>query len=193
MWAPGPVWNFLEKRWLACAGSRTAVPLTRSLVTILTELFRFSSVIAVVVYSRSIMSVHKLYIDYDLQYSPASRNIRSCYIVVKQRNKFLAGIAQLAQWLGRELHNHRIHVRRQAGARHLCLLGHVQTGAGAVPAFCKTSAGYPYPGIVQVGCEGDHSPGSSAEAENEWSSAFTPPCDFTAYTGTSSRNFRNTN
>jgi hypothetical protein len=61
-----------------------------------------------------------------------------------------------------------IGVRFPAGAKDFSCSLCVQAGSGAHPASCPMGTGGPFPGAkARPGRDADHSPPSSAEAENE--------------------------
>jgi hypothetical protein len=66
------------------------------------------------------------------------------------------------------LDDRAIGVRSPAEAKDFSYSLCVQTGSGAHPASCPIGTGCPFPGgKARPGRDADHSPPSSAEAENE--------------------------
>jgi hypothetical protein len=66
------------------------------------------------------------------------------------------------------LDDRAIAIRSPAGAKDFSSSFCVQTGSGAHPASCTMGTGGPFPGAkARPGRDADHSPPSSAEAENE--------------------------
>ena len=56
-----------------------------------------------------------------------------------------------------------------AGARDFCVLQNAQTGCGSQTASHSTGTGGSFAEVKRPQREGNHSPPSSAEVENEWS------------------------
>jgi hypothetical protein len=69
---------------------------------------------------------------------------------------------------GYGLDDRAIDVRASAQAKDFSFNLYVQTVSGAHPVSCTVGTGGPFPGAkARPGCDADHSPPSSAEAENE--------------------------
>jgi hypothetical protein len=91
--------------------------------------------------------------------------------------------------LGYGLDDRGSRVRFPAGAGNFSLHHRVQSGSGAHPASYPMGTRGSFPGGKAAGCEGDHSPPSSAEVKNAWSYTSTSPYVFIAWCLVKHRDF----